>query len=136
MPNGFPGRVRVYRVLDAAVDYVTIMLSSIIAIVLAAVAVLPLIPEAPEAKTPVIVDSGPRGEQLVQVPVSAPAIDAGCRTTGVWTNKNGDTWTFTRCGGTSTVHRTGGPLGDCSRSHPVGSAWNGPETDCAYNGPI
>lgn len=67
-------------------------------------------------------------------PVTASATNPNCAITQVWSDK-GDTWKFERCGDMMTVHRRG-VNESCSRKYPVGSLYTGPESDCAYYGPL
>ena len=70
----------------------------------------------------------------------ASAAQPRCIRTMLWTNQDGDTWTFERCvGGVMYANRWGGPLGPCHLEYPEGQLYTGPEDDCAYyinGGPI
>lgn len=67
----------------------------------------------------------------------AHAAKSSCEVTLRWTSPwTADTWTFQQCRDTMSVKRSGGRLGPCTNSYPVGTRYTGPESDCAYSGPI
>lgn len=68
--------------------------------------------------------------------VSAPvAVSAKhpCDRTGLWTSPvTWDTWEFKKCRDTMSVVRSGGKLGRCENTYPVGTEYRVPDDDCAY----
>ena len=87
----------------------------------------------------VIVTAGLLAASFVSAPVAVSAKHI-CNITALWTSPiTGDTWKFTRCRDTMDVVRSGGKLGRCENTYPVGRWYEVPEDDCAYfvsGGPI